>query len=447
MEPLIEIRNVNYYFGSGALRNQVLHDVSAEIEPGEIVILTGPSGSGKTTLLTLAGALRSVEEGSVRVLGHELNGARASQLVQIREEIGFIFQAHNLLKSLRAWQNVQMSLGTRRRRGLSGGKAKQTCVDMLNSVGLGDRVDYYPGQLSGGQKQRVAIARALVREPKIVLADEPTASLDRASGREVVELLHNLAKRQGCAILLVTHDNRILDIADRVLSLEDGRLSSFASGMITNAGHLLTTFSRLRGTNELRKQIARLSLSQFLDVLAQMESEFEEFLRTIELGNQEAIEGLFDEILNAVTEKIRDLLHADRATIFLVDQEKQTLRSKITNNEGAKPLMIEIPAGTGIAGRVAATGETMNIADPYSHPDFNPSVDRDTGYRTESILCMPLRDRAKKVFAVVQLLNREGGQPFQQEDERHFAECADALEAILESCAHLTPRSMGGLGE
>ena len=447
MEPVIEIRDVNYYYGAGSLRNQVLYDISTEIDPGEIVILTGPSGSGKTTLLTLAGALRSVEDGSVRVLGHELNGASASHLVRIREEIGFIFQAHNLLKSLRVWQNVQMALGTWRNRGLSRRQARRTSINMLESVGLSDRVDYYPSQLSGGQKQRVAIARALVREPKIILADEPTASLDRASGREVVELLHNLAKRQGCAILLVTHDNRILDIADRVLSLEDGRLSSFASGMVTNTGHLLTTFSRLHGTNELKKQISRLSLNQFLDVLVQMGTEFEDFLRTIELGTRETVEVLFDEILTAVTEKIRDLLHADRATIFLVDREKNTLRSKIADSSAAKPLVIEIPAGTGVAGRVAATGETMNIAEPYQHPDFNPNVDRETGYRTDSILCMPLRDRRKEVFAVVQLLNREGGQPFQPEDEKSFSECADALEAILESSARLAPRSMGGLAE
>ena len=446
MEPVIALRDVNFYYGSGALRNQVLYGVSAEILPGEIVILTGPSGSGKTTLLSLAGALRSVEQGSVRVLGRDLKDASASVRVKVREEIGFIFQGHNLLKALRAWQNVQMALGTRNGRGLSGRQARQRCVGMLEAVGLGDRVDYYPAQLSGGQKQRVAIARALVREPKIVLADEPTASLDRVSGREVVDRLHNLAKRQGCAILLVTHDNRILDIADRVLTLEDGRLSSFSSGMIANAGHLLTAFARLRGTSEVKRRIDRLSLRQFLELLEKMGAEFKEFLKTLELGRREAIEALFDEVLEAVTEKIRDLLHADRATLFLVDRDQNTLRSKIAHGGGEKPLVIEIPVGTGIAGRVAAIGEPMNIADPYGHPDFNPEVDRQTGYRTESILCMPLRDRRKQVFAVVQLLNREDGKPFQPEDERAFAEFGEPLGAILESCARLAPRSVGGVG-
>ena len=445
MEPIIAFRNVNYSYGSGSLRTQVLYDISTEVDPGEIVILTGPSGSGKTTLLSLAGALRSVDEGSVRVLGRELNGAGSSVQVEVRGEIGFIFQAHNLLNALRAWQNVHMALGTSRANSMSRRQSRQKCVAILESVGLGDRVDYYPAQLSGGQKQRVAIARALVREPKIILADEPTASLDRASGREVVEHIHNLAKRQGCAILLVTHDNRILDIADRVVSLEDGRLSSFSSGMVANAGHLLTAFSRLRGGSEVKRQIEGLSPKQFLDVLEKMGAEFEEFLKTLDLGSREATDALFDEILDAVTEKIRDLLQADRATLFLVDMEKKVLRSKIATGDREKPLVIEIPAGTGIAGKVAATGKIMNIADPYEHPDFSPAVDHETGYRTESILSAPLRDHDKEVFAVVQLLNRKGG-PFQSEDERAFADFADSLEAILESCVRLAPRSAGGFG-
>src|SRR5438128_173343 len=184
MEPVIQIRNLNHYYGSGALRKQVLFDLTLDIYPGEIVILTGPSGSGKTTLLTLCGALRSIEEGSVRVLGHELNGASQAELVAIRQNIGFIFQAHNLIDALTATQNVQMSLGLEK---ISPSAARNRSVEMLKAVGLENRVDYLPDRLSGGQKQRIAIARALVRNPKIVLADEPTAALDKKSGREVVE--------------------------------------------------------------------------------------------------------------------------------------------------------------------------------------------------------------------------------------------------------------------
>jgi putative ABC transport system ATP-binding protein len=206
------------------LRKQILFEVTASIEPGEVVIMTGPSGSGKTTLLTLIGALRSTQEGSMRVLGQELRDAPESKLVELRRNIGYIFQAHNLLNSLTARQNVQMSIELHSN--IPKVKAHSMAESMLAAVGLGEWINQYPSELSGGQKQRVAIARALVCNPKIVLADEPTAALDKKSGRDVVEIMQNLAKQQGAAILLVTHDNRILDIADRIINMEDGRLTS-----------------------------------------------------------------------------------------------------------------------------------------------------------------------------------------------------------------------------
>ncbi len=220
--PLIDIDHVNHYFGSGRLRKQVLFEINARVDPGEVVILMGPSGSGKTTLLTLIGALRSTQEGSLKLFQEQLYKARKGELVQLRRSIGYIFQAHNLLNALTAQQNVQMSLDLKPK--LSTKEKKLRALEMLEAVGLKDWANYYPGQLSGGQKQRVAIARALVGQPKIVLADEPTAALDKKSGREVVEIMRRLAKQQGSAVLLVTHDNRILDVADRILYMEDGRL-------------------------------------------------------------------------------------------------------------------------------------------------------------------------------------------------------------------------------
>ena len=232
MESAVSIRNLNHYFGSGSLRKQILFDISVDLHPGEIVINTGPSGSGKTTLLTLVCGLRSVQEGSVRTLDVELKGASLDALVRVRRNIGFIFQAHNLLEALTACQNVEMGLTLDNAIGPK--ESRQRSIEMLRAVGLEQRIDHYPHQLSGGQKQRVAIARALVRHPKIVLADEPTAALDKASGREIVDILHKLAKEQGCAILLVTHDSRILDVADRILTLEDGRISSFTKGLMVS---------------------------------------------------------------------------------------------------------------------------------------------------------------------------------------------------------------------
>ena len=222
--PVISIKNLNHYFGQGELKKQALFDINLEIMSGEIVIMTGPSGSGKTTLLTLMGGLRSAQEGSLKILEQEICGASKQQLTQLRRDIGYIFQAHNLMSFLTAKQNVRMSLELHDRYLSQDLDAKATA--MLESVGLGHRVDYYPESLSGGQKQRVAIARALVSHPKIVLADEPTAALDKKSGRDVVEIMQRLAKEQGCTILLVTHDNRILDIADRIVYMEDGRLAN-----------------------------------------------------------------------------------------------------------------------------------------------------------------------------------------------------------------------------
>lgn len=219
----IIVHHLDHYFGSGKLRKQALFDINLEIDTGEIVIMTGPSGSGKTTLLTLIGGLRSAQSGSLNVVGRELCNASENQLVKARRNNGYIFQAHNLHGSLTAIENVQMGLEVRGE--LSKSQRYQQAQVMLESVGLGDRLNYYPADLSGGQKQRVAIARALVSRPKVVLADEPTAALDRRSGRDVVNIMHDLAKQQGCTILLVTHDNRILDIADRIVYMEDGKLS------------------------------------------------------------------------------------------------------------------------------------------------------------------------------------------------------------------------------
>jgi putative ABC transport system ATP-binding protein len=226
--PPVELRGVGYAYGSGELARPVLRDVDLSVGPGEIVLLTGPSGSGKTTLLTLIGALRAVQTGSAVVLGQQLAGASERQRVALRRRIGFIFQQHNLLGFLTARQNVAMALELDPATGESERLARAGA--MLEAVGLGDRADAPPAKLSGGQRQRVAVARALAGRPGLILADEPTAALDRKSGGEVARLLRDLAKRQGVPILMVTHDPRILDIADRIVAMEDGRITSAEAG-------------------------------------------------------------------------------------------------------------------------------------------------------------------------------------------------------------------------
>ncbi len=222
-EYAIRIRGLQHVYGDGDTGKQVLFDNNLDVRRGEIVIMTGPSGSGKTTLLTLIGTLRTVQTGNLQVLGDPLNGANNSALVNVRKKLGFIFQAHNLFESLTALQNVRMAMelfpGSRR-------EMNERGTDMLTRLGLGHRTQYKPDSLSGGQKQRVAIARALVNKPQLVLADEPTAALDEQSGREVVTLFQQLVREEGCTILMVTHDNRILDVADRIVNMVDGRIKS-----------------------------------------------------------------------------------------------------------------------------------------------------------------------------------------------------------------------------
>jgi putative ABC transport system ATP-binding protein len=424
----ISVQGLNHSFGKGALRKQILFDITTEIPQGEIVIVTGPSGSGKTTMLTLVGALRSAQEGSVRVLGQELCGAKPATLEKVRKQIGFIFQQHNLLGALTAIQNVE--LGARVTGKISRPELRKRAEKMLEAVGLDDRLHHHPEQLSGGQRQRVAIARALVGEPIMLLADEPTASLDKKSGREVVDRMKFLAKEHGTTILLVTHDNRILDIADRIVHLEDGRLSTFTDSVIANNHLMMQTLAESRQKQPIEDVVEALDETGFKEALQEITEESQRFLEATALANDVAFKSMLARGLSAFTYKLSQLLNAERSSLFLVEGDSLILKIAKGIEVGEE---IRIPVGSGIAGAVAQSGQAINIADAYADMRFNPEVDRQTGYRTRSLLSLPVKNQLGEVFAVAQLLNRKDGQPFDQEDEARFANFIESIGVIFET--------------
>ncbi|MBW4624437.1 MAG: ABC transporter ATP-binding protein [Brasilonema octagenarum HA4186-MV1] len=215
-------KNVGMVINSKQQQLQILKKVYWEIQKGDIEILMGPSGSGKTTLLSILAGLLTPTAGNVYLLGQEITRMSRTQLAKFRRQnIGFIFQDFNLFPALTAIENIETALNVK---GIRGRSARKEAQALLEQVGLADKAKLLPRDLSGGQKQRVAIARALTGSPQIIMADEPTAALDSHSGHLVMELLRGLAKEQGCTVLIVTHDPRILDLADRVAHMEDGVL-------------------------------------------------------------------------------------------------------------------------------------------------------------------------------------------------------------------------------
>src|SRR6516165_3780596 len=247
----VRASGVNYSFGSGETRTQVLFDNELEIGRGEVVILTGPSGSGKTTLLTLIGTLRRMQEGSLKVLGREVAGMDQEHQVRLRREVGFIFQHHNLFSSLTALENVRMASGLDATVGAA--EATRRCAALLEELGLGARVNSLPAGLSGGQRQRVAIARALVNQPALVLADEPTAALDAASGETVMGLLSKMSNGPThTTVVIVTHDQRLLDRADRIVNMVGGRIvSNIRPKELVRILKVLQQFKELEGLGDL----------------------------------------------------------------------------------------------------------------------------------------------------------------------------------------------------
>ena len=221
MKAAISVQDVTKVYVEGANRIEVLHGVDFDVEQGEVVMLMGPSGSGKTTLLSIMGCILRATSGSVQVAGREVAGLSERELPEIRlQHIGFVFQGFNLFPTLTVGENVELALDLKH---IRGDKAKQEARRLLEQVGLATKYESFPSDLSGGQKQRVAIARALAGSPGVILADEPTAALDSVSGRRVMEMMRDLAQKHGRGVVVVTHDSRVTEFADRIVHMEDGR--------------------------------------------------------------------------------------------------------------------------------------------------------------------------------------------------------------------------------
>jgi len=267
----------------------------------------------------------------------------------------------------------------------------------------------------------------------MILADEPTASLDKKSGRDVVELMQGLAKQQGCTVVLVTHDNRILDIADRIIHLEDGHLVSFTTGVAASASQLLGMLAQNARKGELARRVASLPAGEFVGLLRDMTGELEQLLSAIQLSSQDAFQGMLEQLLEACTIKVGAALDAERATLFLLDRQRGELWSKVAQSDGENPVEIRIPQHHGIAGHVAQSGLPLSVADAYADPRFDATTDNNTGYRTRSILAAPIKDHGGQVVAVVQLLNKRSGVPFVAADTTQLEQVTGPLGVLLES--------------
>lgn len=224
MQPIISIREVTKTYSGGKAGVTALRGVNLDVYPGEVMMLMGPSGSGKTTLLSIMGCILRASSGSVRIDGTEVASLKEKQLPPVRlQHIGFVFQGFNLFPTLTAGENVELTLELK---GLQKGEQRRRARELLDVVGLAEKYRTFPMDLSGGEKQRVAIARALAGDPEILLADEPTAALDSHTGRMVMEIMQTLARKRGRAVVTVTHDSRMLDLADRVMKMEDGLIAN-----------------------------------------------------------------------------------------------------------------------------------------------------------------------------------------------------------------------------
>jgi putative ABC transport system ATP-binding protein len=427
MSPSVPIRveGLSHSFGKGALCKQILFDITTDIQEGEIVIVTGPSGSGKTTLLTIISALRSVQEGSVVVLGQELNGAKPSVLESVRRDIGFIFQQHNLLNALTAVQNVELGLNVSNRYRKQ--NSRKRAEEFLEIVGLGERLHYKPEQLSGGQRQRVAIARALASDPPMLMADEPTASLDKQSGREVVDRMKVMAKEHGTTILLVTHDNRILDIADRIVYLEDGRLSTFTDAVIDNSQQMMRV---MHDVQELAPAGEASSDFDFQYLLVDISLQAQRLQALEGKVNELAYRSILADGVRDFTQRACSILGAE-SSLLLVPGEDGTHLSPFLEDQLPNDAPFQIPMDRGLSGATLQDRKTIRLADPAADSRFEAEIDGRLNPGGGPVISLPVLGSDQVPLAVMQLYKNRDDEPFSDEDETKLQRFMDTVSILL----------------
>ncbi|MFT7314983.1 MAG: putative ABC transport system ATP-binding protein [Paraglaciecola sp.] len=420
----ISVKNLDFSFGSGDLKKQILFDISTDIKSGEIVIVTGPSGSGKTTLLTIVSALRSVKTGSVQILGKELRGAKSRELEQVRKNIGFIFQQHNLIGALTALQNVV--LGIRISGKFKGRQIEQRAVEYLHIVGLGDRIHYYPEQLSGGQRQRVAIARAMAAEPKILMADEPTASLDKQSGRDVVDRMKSLAKEQGSTILLVTHDNRILDVADRIIYLEDGHIASFNEAVIDNSQQLMKVVADTpseRPNNQIESDF------DFQYFMVDLSLQSQRILALKSKINPIAFRGVLTNALTDFTAQAADKFDTQGFPLYIATEDAWNA-SPLGDASGEH--VATYPNQGGLVNTVRDLNKSVLISNSLLDEKIDPVIDKQYE-EAQMIMAVPIKRRTGEIFAVVQCRRLISTPSFTERDLKLFELFCISITGLLDA--------------
>jgi putative ABC transport system ATP-binding protein len=422
---LIRVEGLCHSFGKGSLRKQILFDISTEIPQGEIVIVTGPSGSGKTTLLTIVSALRSVQQGSVQVLGEELMNAKPAVLERVRRDIGFIFQQHNLLNALTAVQNVELGLRVSNR--YKGAALRKRAQEFLEIVGLDDRLHYKPEQLSGGQRQRVAIARALASEPPMLMADEPTASLDKQSGREVVDRMKLMAKEHGTTILLVTHDNRILDIADRIVYLEDGRLSTFTDAVIDNSQQMMRVMHDVQEHAPAGEAGGDFDFQYLLvDISLQAQR-----LQALEgKVNEQAYRSILAGGLRDFTQRVSGILGAE-SSLLLVPDEDGTSLLPFPDDQLPNDAPPRIPMDRGLSAATLQDRKTIRLASPAGDSRYDVEIDGLLNPGGGPMISLPVFDSDQVPLAVIQLFKGRDDEPFGEDIENKLQRFMDTVSILL----------------